>query len=253
MTEALKYCLVVPHFNHSRELSGFLPRLLEHHLDCIVVDDGSEPGEVAELERLLESEPLCHLVRRNRNGGKGAAVISGAEFARNLDATHIIQIDADGQHNSADVSNFITASRQVPDTIICGNPVFDTSAPKARLYGRKITDFWAALETLSLKIKDGLCGFRVYPLQQLEKLLARYSVGKRMDFDTEILVKAVWDDVPLQFIDTPVSYLHQGSSHFHYLRDNLTLVSLHGRLMFGMLVRSPMLIYRQVRQAVAGS
>jgi hypothetical protein len=73
-----------------------------------------------------------------------------------------------------------------------------------------------------------------------------------MDFDTEILVKAVWDDVPLKFIDTPVSYLHQGSSHFHYLRDNLALVSLHGRLMFGMLVRSPMLIYRQVRQAVTG-
>lgn len=253
MTEALKYCLVVPHFNHSRELSGFLPRLLEQQLDCVVVDDGSKPAEVDALERLLDNQPLCHLVRRDRNGGKGAAVISGAEYARGIGASHIIQIDADGQHNSADIARFMAASQQAPGTIICGNPVFDNSAPKSRLYGRKVTDFWVGLETLSLKIKDGLCGFRIYPLDQLEKLLALYTVGKRMDFDTEILVKAVWDDMPLKFIDTPVRYQSQGASHFHYLHDNMMLASLHSRLMIGMLIRSPVLIYRQLRRAFAGS
>jgi len=247
--DPLRYFLVIPHYNHSAELTAFLPALTALNLDCIVVDDGSKPAELDALRRLLANQPRCHLVEHDQNQGKGGAVISGARFARSQGATHILQIDADGQHASADVERFIATSRELPDTIICGKPLFDDSAPKARLYGRKVTDFWVALETLSLQIKDGLCGFRVYPLAVLEQLLARYSVGKRMDFDTEILVKAVWSKTPLKFIDTPVRYLEQGASHFNYLHDNLMLIRLHSRLMFGMLTRFPMLLYRRLTEA----
>jgi len=207
------------------ELAAFLPQLLSLHLPCIVVDDGSNEEELVRLTELVSGYSEITLIEHSRNRGKGAAVMTAAMYARTLGMTHIIQIDADGQHNSDDVFGFIDASRELPDTIVCGRPVFDSNAPKARVYGRKVT-----------------CGFRVYPLDQMEYLADHHYLGARMDFDTEVLVKAVWCNTALKFIDTKVQYIEDGRSHFHYLRDNLVLIRLHVRLMFGMIIRLPILI-----------
>ena len=216
-------------------------------MPSIIVDDGSSEGERNKLGKLLENHPNIELIIHHHNRGKGAAVMTAAVHARNRGMTHVFQVDADGQHNLEDVADFIAASKAAPLSIICGKPVFDQTAPKARVYGRKVTDFWVALETLSLKIKDGLCGFRIYPLKQLEVLMDHYYLGPRMDFDTEVLVKAVWHRIPLKFLDTQVQYIDQGTSHFHYLRDNLVLIRLHIRLMFGMVGRLPKLISNKFR------
>ena len=243
----MSYCLLIPHYNHERQFIAFLPQLVASGLPLIVVDDGSNSDSIAQLAAAINAYENVHLFRLQRNRGKGAAVKAGCTFARNLGFTHALQIDADGQHNVADIAQFIRTSTQQPEAIICGNPVFDRSAPKARVYGRKVTDFWVALETLSLRIKDGLCGFRVYPLTCVEKVVDRYFVGNRMDFDTEFLVKAVWLNTDLVFIKTNVIYPEQSVSHFHYWRDNLLLIRLHSRLMLGMLVRLPMLLWQRLR------
>ena len=243
----MSYCLLIPHYNHERQFIAFLPQLVASGLPLIVVDAGSNSDSIAQLAAAINAYENVHLFRLQRNRGKGAAVKAGCTFARNLGFTHALQIDADGQHNVADIAQFIRTSAQQPEAIICGKPVFDRSAPKARVYGRKVTDFWVALETLSLRIKDGLCGFRVYPLTCVEKVVDRYFVGNRMDFDTEFLVKAVWLNTDLVFIKTNVIYPEQSVSHFHYWRDNLLLIRLHSRLMLGMLVRLPMLLWQRLR------
>ena len=242
----MNYCLLIPHFNHGRQLAAFLPRLVATELPCVIVDDGSDEQSLSILKAATAPYSNIHIFEQRRNRGKGAAVKAGIYHARALGFTHAVQIDADGQHNTADLPIFLEASKQQPLAIICGKPVFDESAPKARIYGRKVTDFWVALETLSLKIKDGLCGFRVYPLSQIENVLDHFYLGNRMDFDTELLVKAVWMDVPLLFIKTHVIYPEQNVSHFNYLRDNLMLIRLHTRLMLGMLIRLPKLLWRLV-------
>lgn len=226
---------------------AFLPQLVASGLPLVIVDDGSSAESCAQAAAAAQQYTQIHFYKLHRNRGKGGAVKAGLVFARNLGFTHALQIDADGQHNVADIDEFIRRSQQHPEAIICGKPVFDASAPKARVYGRKVTDFWVALETLSLKIKDGLCGFRIYPLTQIENVLDHYFVGNRMDFDTELLVKAVWLNTELIFINTKVIYPEQSVSHFNYLRDNLLLIRLHSRLMFGMLVRLPMLLWQRLR------
>ncbi len=241
------YCLLLPHYNHSRQLSAFLPQLISTGLPCVIVDDGSKNNEIEFLQKSISSFPQIHLFLQRRNRGKGSAVKAGFYHARSLGFTHVIQIDADGQHDVNDLNKFIGISNEQPSAIICGKPVFDDSAPKARIYGRKVTDFWVALETLSLKIKDGLCGFRVYPLNETEQILDCYFIGNRMDFDTELLVKAVWVNVPLIFIKTKVIYPDTNISHFNYWRDNLLLIKLHSRLMFGMIIRLPMLLLHRLR------
>ncbi|NOX28264.1 MAG: glycosyltransferase family 2 protein, partial [Gammaproteobacteria bacterium] len=243
----MKYCLVIPHYNHFYALLKLLPKLAKRSLPCIIVDDGSEDEGLSELQKIvIEHASSIHLICHDYNRGKGAAVISASYHARTLGYSHIIQLDADGQHDINDIDKFIAYSQLHPDTIVSGKPVFDESVPKVRLYGRKITDFWVAVETLSFQIKDALCGFRIYPLKSFELLLDNYRIGSRMDFDTEVLVKAVWSSIPLYFIDSKVIYPKGGVSHFKYWRDNKLLIGLHSRLMIGMLLRSPKLSYQRL-------
>lgn len=243
----MNYCLLVPHYNHERQFIAFLPQLAAAGLPIVVVDDGSSESSRAQVEAAVKDFAQAYLFSLQRNRGKGGAVKAGFNFARSLGFTHAIQIDADGQHNVADIPDFVARSQANPTAIICGKPVFDSSAPKARLYGRKVTDFWVAIETMSLRIKDGLCGFRVYPLASVEDVLDHYFIGNRMDFDTELLVKAVWLNTELIFIKTKVIYPAQAVSHFNYLRDNLLLIKLHSRLMVGMLVRLPIILWQRLR------
>ncbi len=243
----MNYCLLIPHYNHEQQFIAFLPQLASVGFPLVVVDDGSSASSCAEIEAALQHYPNTHFFSLRRNRGKGSAIKSGFYFARSLGFTHAIQIDADGQHAATDIDKFVQCSRQYPEAIICGNPVFDGSAPKVRVYGRKVTDFWVALETLSLRIKDGLCGFRIYPLTQIENVIDRYFIGNRMDVDTELLVKAVWLNIRLVFVNTKVIYPEHNVSHFNYFRDNILLIQLHSRLILGMLIRLPRLLWQRLR------
>ena len=243
----MQYCFVIPHYNHHQAFIDFFPRLHKLGIPSVVVDDGSHPESSTRIEKMLSTYNDVYLLKHQVNRGKGAAFFTGSYYARTLGFTHLIQIDADGQHNLDDVEKLINLSYSHPDAIISGKPYFDKQAPKIRVYGRRITDFWVALESLSLQIKDGLCGFRVYPLSQIENILDKYHIGVRMDFDTEILVKAVWLGIPLHFTPTKVVYPENSLSHFHYLRDNFLLISLHIRLLVGMLMRSPILFWRKIK------
>ena len=245
----MTYCWVIPHYNHAFEFRTFLlPRLAESNMHCIVVDDGSNPANLDQIETAIESYESITLLRLASNKGKGAAVLAGCQHARTQGFTHVLQIDADGQHEPADSKRFIKVSQAEPKAIVSGFPIFDESVPKVRKYGRKITTFWVMLETLSLEIKDALCGYRVYPLDTVETLVERFRPGIRMDFDTEILVNAVWDDVPILFVDTKVHYMEGGTSHFHYVRDNLILIRLHASMVLKSVKFAPRLLLRRLRR-----
>ncbi len=213
-----------------------------HHLPCIIVDDGSDKKTKQQLEISKKQFPWVFLVTRPTNEGKGAAVLTGLNEAINQHYTHAIQIDADGQHNPNDISKFLTAITLDAKALIMGTPIYDASAPKSRLYGRKITNFWVAIETLSLEIQDAMCGYRAYPLNEIAPLIHRYNFGKGMNFDIEILVRAYWHRIKLIPLATKVTYPDDGSSHFKPWKDNLGISWLHTRLFFGMLKRLPSLL-----------
>lgn len=236
---------VVPVYNHERAVGGVVARLRAQGLPCILVDDGSEPRCAAVLSMLAEM-PGVQLVRLRRNQGKGAAVIAGMRAAMQAGFTHALQIDADGQHDTNDVPAFTALARQRPEAVINGAPIYDASVPKARFYGRYATHVWVWINTLSLQIRDSMCGFRVYPLASVIELLDRQRIGSRMDFDTEVIVRLFWRGVPVVNLPTHVSYPADGVSHFRALRDNLRISWMHTKLFFGMLPRAPMLLWRKV-------
>lgn len=239
-------CAVIPVFDHERTIAGVVTAVRASGLPCLLVDDGSGPACARELDRLARESRGVQLLRLPANRGKGAAVIAGFRAAAGQGCTHALQVDADGQHALADIPRFVEEARAHPQALVCGRPVFDASMPPVRRYGRWLTHVLVWLETLSLDIPDSLCGFRLYPLEPVMRLLEAETVGARMDFDVEILVRLYWRGVPLRWIDTRVVYPLDGVSHFRLLRDNVRMVALQLRLLLGMLVRLPRLVGRKL-------
>lgn len=240
-------CIVIPIYNHKDAIGDTLARLAVHGLPFFVVDDGSDAATQQVLAGLAAHYAgSLTLLRLPQNGGKGAAVMAGLRAARAAGYTHALQIDADGQHDADDVPHFIDAARAEPDAVILGRPVYDASVPKARLYGRYLTHVWVWIETLSLTIRDSMCGFRLYPLDVVCALIETVALPRRMDFDIAILVRLHWRGVLFRSIPTRVTYAADGVSHFDVLWDNVRISRGHVRLVAGMLLRLPILLARKV-------
>jgi glycosyltransferase involved in cell wall biosynthesis len=247
--DAPRACAVVPVFDHERAIGAVVDRLLALPLPCILVDDGSSATCAAVLDALAATRRGVALVRRARNGGKGAAVADGLRAAAAAGYSHALQVDADGQHALEDAPRFLAAAAADPAAVICGLPVFDASMPRLRYYARYLTHVFVWLNTLSLEVRDAMCGFRVYPLAATLAMLDAEHPGSRMDFDIEVLVRLHWRGLRLVWLPTRVAYPADGVSHFRMVLDNALITRVHARLFLGMLARLPRLLARRARGA----
>ncbi len=237
----------MPVYDHHRALPRLVEALRPSGLACWLVDDGSHTQCASAIQTLCdENRGWLHRVRLQRNQGKGAAVLAGLRAAQAAGFTHAIQIDADLQHDPSRVGEFVAAAERNPDAVINGVPRYDASVPAVRLHGRRITTVLVWVHTLSRKIADAMCGFRLYPIAPAVALDERARIGRRMEFDAEIIVRLFWAGVPVVNLDTPVTYPADGVSHFRMLRDNLRMAWLHLRLLTGMLLRLPRLLPRRL-------
>ena len=237
------FVVMIPVYNHEHAIAAVVDAVRARGLPVLLVDDGSKPSCAAVLDALVKP-PEVVLYRRTQNGGKGAAVMSGLQEAHRLGFTHAVQIDADGQHDLVDLPKFLEQATAFPEALITGQPVYDESVPRGRLYGRYLTHIWVWINTLSFAIKDSMCGFRVYPVPRTLAAIVP-SIGKRMDFDPEIAVRMVWQGTQVVNLPTHVTYPTDGVSHFDVLWDNVRISGMHTRLFFGMLIRLPGLLWRK--------
>lgn len=241
-----KPCAVIPVYNHEQSVGTMVESVLSHHLSCILVDDGSAPACARELDRLAAAAPeKIILLRHPANRGKGSAVLTGARRAADVGYTHALQIDADGQHRAADIPRFLAEAAARPEALIIGCPEYDLSAPALRLWARSLTHLWVSINTLSRRIQDSMCGFRVYPLTPLLELDRRRKLGARMDFDIEVAVRLYWRGIEIVNLPTPVIYPKHAVSHFRAWSDTLLISQAHATLFFGMLLRLPNLLARR--------
>ncbi len=243
----MQHCFVIPVYNHPHYLAALTEHLNVFQLPIIMVNDGSDAECTAVLRSLAADNPLLDLVEHEVNQGKGGAVMTGLQHAYKQGYSHSLQLDSDGQHDWNDIQRFLDASTQHPEAMVIGQPVFDETVPKKRLYGRYATHIWVWINSLSFEIKDSMCGFRVYPLAQTVKVLNSAKFQPRMGFDSEILVRLKWENVHFVNVPTRVIYPEDGISHFNVWRDNLGMARAHSRLLGGMLLRLPKLLYYKVK------
>jgi glycosyltransferase involved in cell wall biosynthesis len=244
-------CIVIPYYNHPGAIGRVIESLRPLRLPCYAVDDASNAESRAALETAAQNQrEWVTVLRLDVNQGKGGAVMAGCEAAFAAGFTHALQIDADGQHNAADVPTLLDLARANPRAMITGTPLYDASVPRSRLYGRYVTHVWVWINTLSLQVRDSMCGLRVYPLAASTEVWRKNRIGRRMDFDTEVMVHLVWRGVRVLSVPTRVTYPTDGVSHFDVLRDNVAISKMHTRLFFGMLWRAPRLIGRRIVRAL---
>lgn len=222
-------CAIVPTYENPKTLREVVSRVREHIPDVVVVDDGSS-DEARKVAEALAVEGQCSLVRRAANGGKGAAVKDGLAWALEHGFEHALQIDADLQHDTTDIPALVAAADNDPRTFVLAQPVFDASAPKGRLIARKVSRFWVAVETMSGRVGDPLCGYRIYPVKLAMEVGTH---GNAMDFDPEIAVRLVWAGAKVKHVETRVKYVpasEGGVSHFRNVKDTWLISLAHSRL-----------------------
>ena len=245
----MKYGFVIPVYRHGSTLEAVVKSLLSFNYPIIVVDDGNDQENRALIAGVAEKYPLVTVVTREKNGGKGRAMIDGIYKAHELGLTHILQLDSDGQHDAGKAESFIELSKQTPEAIICGCPEYEKDAPKSRVNGRKFANGWIHIVTLSDEIVDAMIGFRVYPVEPFIAMLKHtLYIDGRMGFDIEVLVRMYWRGVPVVSVPVKVFYPQDGISNYHYIKDTLRISGSYTRLCLGLIPRLPVLIYRKIKR-----
>lgn len=241
-------CLLIPIYQHGSTIRGAIRALAEFSLPCFIVNDGSDAATCVVLHAIEGEFDWVEVEHHATNRGKGVALRHGYRLAASRGFTHVVQLDADAQHEAADVARFLETAHKFPDALVLGRPLFDQSAPKSRVCGRRLSQGLVWLATLPREVRDPLCGFRCIPLAPTLALMERIAMGDHMEFEPELAVRLVWDGVPVVNLDTGVRYYPGGISRFDVLWDDLRLAWLYARLALGMITRARGLLVRHLGQ-----
>ena len=204
-----QFAVVIPTYNHGRQLRDVLAKTLRLSFPVFVVDDGSTDS----TPQVLASFSQVTVLRHDQNLGKGASLLNGFSLALNV-ADYAVTLDADGQHDPDDIPSLV---RAVPDherALVLGkrSGMEHASVPWTSRWGRKFSNFWV-WASCGKWVADSQSGFRVYPLPETLGLGAR---SRRFQFEVEILVRAIWSGIPV--LEVPVQAIYgpaqERVSHF---------------------------------------
>ena len=238
-------CCIIPSRNHHLVVAEVVAQARACRLPVFLIDDAS--GQPAQGVLATLAGEGVRLTRLEQRAGKGGAVTLGLRQAAAAGFSHAVQLDADGQHDLSRLPDLLALAEAQPAALVSGVARYDASVPKLRRWGRQLTHFWVWVETLSFSIADSMCGFRAYPLAPTMRLLEHASIGRFMDFDTDIMVRLYWQGTPVVMLPVAVIYPPDNTSNFDMLRDNWRMTKLHARLTVSMLPRAPRLLWRRLR------
>ena len=247
-TASSTHLVLIPSYNPGIKVYETVRAARQYWAPVWVVVDGSDDGSDEGLLAMAAQDSELRVLILPHNQGKGAAVLHGLEQAAVAGYTHVLTMDSDGQHPADRIPVFMVESARQPAAMILGVPVFESSAPRLRVQGRRVSNAWANLETLWAGIGDSLFGFRVYPIEPLRRVMRHQPWMRHFDFDPEAVVRLCWRGVRPVNLPAPVRYYRVeegGVSHFRYLRDNLLLSWMHTRLFIGFVLRLPLLLVRR--------
>ena len=243
------HLVLIPSYNPGTKVYETVRAARQYWAPVWVVVDGSDDGSDEGLLAIAAEDNDLRVLILPHNQGKGAAVLHGLDQAATAGFTHVLTMDSDGQHPADRIPEFMAESARQPAAMILGVPVFESTAPRLRVQGRRVSNAWANLETLWAGIGDSLFGFRVYPIEPLRRVMRYQPWMRHFDFDPEAVVRLCWRGVRPVNLPAPVRYYRAeegGVSHFRYLRDNLLLSWMHTRLFIGFVLRLPVLLARRV-------
>lgn len=226
----MRLLVLIPTYNNALTVCDIVQRSVAVWPEVLVVDDGSTDDTLPRL-RALQQDIAFEILTYVQNRGKGGALKAGFQWAKECGYTHVLTLDADGQHYPEDATVLIEASRQHPEALIVGSRSFtDKNMQGGSVFANKFSNFWFTVQTLR-KIPDTQTGYRLYPLDGiggLRILTARYEA------ELELLVFTAWRGTPIIPVPVRVYYPapEERVSHFRPTLDFLRITVLNTILCF---------------------
>jgi len=212
--DILGTCVLIPTYNNAHTLGQVISDVLEYTNHVIVVDDGSTD----DTQNILQSFPDIKVISYSPNKGKGWALRQGLKYATENGYRYAVTIDSDGQHFAKDLPVFLEKIESEPDALLIGARNMDQeSVPGKSSFGNRFSSFWFRVET-GIKGPDTQSGYRLYPLKPLSKM---HFFTRKYEFEIEVLVRAAWKGVKIDWVPVSVYYApkEQRVSHFRPFKD----------------------------------
>jgi glycosyltransferase involved in cell wall biosynthesis len=195
--------IVIPAYDEAATIAGIVRacRTLQCVWETIVVDDGSRDETAS-----IAAEHGARVLRHPRNVGKGAALLRGMRTALASGARYIVTLDGDGQHRPEEVPRMLAAALAFPSHIVIGSRRKGRkNAPRGRAVANRIADFWISWAARQ-PIEDSQSGFRLYPANLLDEMLARPITARGFAFESEVLIDAGRIGYRTVAVDIPAIY-----------------------------------------------
>ncbi len=250
--EENEVCAVIPTYQNAKTLLKVVADVHRVVDTVFVVDDGSNDGTAALLDKATGNERPEKVLTHPKNCGKGAALKTGLTYARQQGFRYAVTVDADGQHRADDIPALLKAVEEEPDALAIGSRGLQhENMPAKSTFANRFSNFWFALQTLQ-RLPDTQSGLRVYPLRRLHGL--RW-ISARYEAELTLLVFSAWAGVKL--LPVPVSVYYpprdQRVTHFRPGRDFTRISVLNTLLCFLMVVYGwPRIFCRQIARGVIG-
>lgn len=250
--EENEVCAVIPTYQNAKTLLKVVADVHRVVDTVFVVDDGSNDGTAALLDKATGNERPEKVLTHPKNCGKGAALKTGLTYARQQGFRYAVTVDADGQHRADDIPALLKAVEEEPDALVIGSRGLQhENMPAKSTFANRFSNFWFALQTLQ-RLPDTQSGLRVYPLRRLHGL--RW-MSARYEAELTLLVFSAWAGVKLLPIPVSVYYppRDQRVTHFRPGRDFTRISVLNTLLCFLMVVYGwPRIFCRQIARGVKG-
>ena len=250
--EENEVCAVIPTYQNAKPLLKVVADVHRVVDTVFVVDDGSNDGTAALLDKATGNERPEKVLTHPKNCGKGAALKTGLTYARQQGFRYAVTVDADGQHRADDIPALLKAVEEEPDALAIGSRGLQhENMPAKSTFANRFSNFWFALQTLQ-RLPDTQSGLRIYPLRRLHGL--RW-MSARYEAELTLLVFSAWAGVKL--LPVPVSVYYpprdQRVTHFRPGRDFTRISVLNTLLCFLMVVYGwPRIFCRQIARGVKG-
>lgn len=250
--EENEVCAVIPTYQNAKTLLKVVADVHRVVDTVFVVDDGSNDGTAALLDKATGNERPEKVLTHPKNCGKGAALKTGLTYARQQGFRYAVTVDADGQHRADDIPALLKAVEEEPNALAIGSRGLQhENMPAKSTFANRFSNFWFALQTLQ-RLPDTQSGLRIYPLRCLHGL--RW-MSARYEAELTLLVFSAWAGVKL--LPVPVSVYYpprdQRVTHFRPGRDFTRISVLNTLLCFLMVVYGwPRIFCRQIARGVKG-
>jgi glycosyltransferase involved in cell wall biosynthesis len=223
-TDGIGLALLIPAYNEERYIEGVIKSSLKYRIDIIIVDDGSIDSTASIVESLIPAhDPFLKLIRHNKNCGKGQALITGFDYIKENSYSGVITLDADGQHDTEEIINFLRVIKIEDPDLIIGDRLGNTEGMPFLRLATNIFTSWVISKIAGKKVSDVQSGYRYLKTIALKKIKLQ---TKNFDTEPEIILRAGW--LNMKILNVPIKTIYHDDfvSYVNPVKDTIKFFKL---------------------------